>query len=194
MNEHDETANKAGMARSQVLPHRNALRKALKALDATVHEQRPGQPQKPHGERGDAAQMLGALAGLVHQMQMPLHGGPLHGEMQKGYLNGFERDVPALFAQLGDRAGWESAFVREGVNMVPMASIQLSLAATALACAGKAMLAAALVAEGPEKLDEEQMQAVEALTKESMGFADLLTGYVEAKRAQWAAQEQEGGE
>ncbi|MEU0770551.1 hypothetical protein [Streptomyces albogriseolus] len=172
-------------AMAVVLPHRNRLKKALVALDAEVAERQPGQPANPMGERGDAAQMLGMLAALVEQMQTPLRGGPLHKDMQKGYLSGYGREVPAIFAQLGDRLRFDEAFVRHGVEQVPHASQQLSMAAAALGAAGKALVAAALVAEGLETMTEEKAAAVQKLTLQAAEYADLLTGYVAEKRKLW---------
>ncbi|MET7816074.1 hypothetical protein ABZT26_35205 [Streptomyces sp. NPDC005395] len=171
--------------RAQTLPHRNRLTKALKALDVDVPERKPGQPQNPMGERGDAAQLLGAMAAMVEQMHMPLRGGPLHADVQKGYLGGYERDVPAIFAQLGDRAKYDEAFVRQGVEQVPHASQQLVMAAVAFGVAHKSMLAASLIAGGLDDLTAESADAIEKLTLEAAEYADMLTKYVEEKRPFW---------
>ncbi|MFJ9719967.1 hypothetical protein ACIRPQ_29245 [Streptomyces sp. NPDC101213] len=174
--------------RAQALPHRNRLTKALKALDAEVAERRPGQPQNPMGERGDAAQLLGALLALVEQIHMPLRGGPLHIDLQKGYLGSYERDVPAIFAQLGDRSKYDESFVRGGVEQVPQASQQLLMAALGFGVAGKAMLAASLIAEGFDGMTEESGKAIEKLTLEAAEYADLLTEYVAQKRPLWSGE------
>ncbi|MDX6315862.1 MAG: hypothetical protein QOF44_5326, partial [Streptomyces sp.] len=177
----------------QALPTASALRKVLKTLGAEVHERQPGQPRHPKGPTGDAAQYLGMLRGLVEQMTTALHGGELHVDVQKGYFAVYQRSVPAMLAALAERSMYDAAFTRQGVEQVPLASIQLLTAATALQAAGDALAGASVVASGGPggggRLTEKDAAVVQKRTEQAWQTADLLHEYVEGKRKSWAAED-----
>jgi hypothetical protein len=172
----------------QLLPTASAMRKVLKTLGATVPERHPGQPKHPMGPNGDAAQMLGMLKGLVEQMTVALHGGPLHTDIQKGYFAVYERNTAGMFAAQAESARWGSQFMRGGVDRVPHASIQLLTAAAGLDAAYRAAAGAAVIA-GDQDLTEDDAVQVKEWTEEAWEAVDVIHGYVEKKRAEWAAED-----
>jgi hypothetical protein len=155
-------------------------------------ERQPGQPRHPKGPTGDAAQYLGMLRGLVEQMTTALHGGELHVDVQKGYFAVYQRSVPAMLAALAERSQYDAAFTRQGVEQVPLASIQLLTAATALQAAGDALAGASVVASGGPggaRLTEKDAAVVQKRTEQAWHTSDLLHEYVEGKRKSWAAED-----
>jgi hypothetical protein len=133
------------------------------------------------------------LRGLVEQMTTALHGGELHVDVQKGYFAVYQRSVPAMLAALAERSRYDAAFTRQGVEQVPLASIQLLTAATALQAAGDALAGASLVASGGPggggRLTEKDAAVVQKRTEQAWQTADLLHEYVEGKRKSWAAED-----
>lgn len=169
------------------LPEAKRLRRALDSLDTGLQVHRTPGTQHPMGERGDAAQLLGMLKAVVAQTEEGLRGGPLQTDVQKGWFTAYERALPSMFANTSAQLRDLSEFARQGILQVPLASQQMSVAATALLAASRAFAAAAEVAVGPDSADFHEAEVV----KQSEGMyeaADMLTEYVSAKRAEFGEQ------
>lgn len=178
----DETG---ASARAIPLPELRRIKRAIDALGTGIDVGRPKlAPAHPMGERGDAAQLLGILKGLVQQIEYGLIGGPLQTDVQKGLFNAYGRDIPAILAAESAHAGVLVKFAAEGIQQVPYASQQMSAAALAFVVAEHGFAAAAEIAvgvDGPGFNEARVTQQSEAMYE----AADKLTEYVAEKRAEW---------
>jgi hypothetical protein len=165
------------------LPEPRRLKRAVDSLETGIDIRRPPGAQHPMGDAGYAAQYLGTLKALVAQMEEGLRGGPLEGDVQKGWFAGYQRDVPSMLANTASQLRTLSEFARQGIMQVPEASQQMSVAAVALLAAHHAFAAASEVAVGPGSDDFHGGEVVKQ--SEAMYEAvDMLTDYVTKKRAE----------
>lgn len=140
------------------LPVAFKLRPACKSLGVEIsHLDRDGDATNPHGERGEAAQMAGAMRGALELIENGLRGADLQTQHQKGYLTAYGRQVPVILSSLADRCQDSSRFVMEAMSRVPLASRQLSLASLALKVAAHALSASGQLALGPALWDEKRI-------------------------------------
>lgn len=170
------------------LPEGRRLRRAIESLGLGAQISRPGGRPNPMGERGDAAQYLGVLKGLVAQMEEGLRGGPLHHDVTKGFFASYGRDNASLLAGIAAELRLLTGFAGGGITGLPFASQQMSVASTALLAASHAFAAAAEIAVGPgsDAFDENE------IVKQSEAMyaaADMLRAYVADKREQWTQEE-----
>jgi YD repeat-containing protein len=175
------------------LPEARRIRRAIDSLNLPVPRRQPGAPEHPMGERGEAAQLAGALRAYAQQIEQGLIGGPLQEDTQKGWFTAYDYDRSALLAAEGDRLRGLSAFAQQGIVQLPKASQQMSVAAVALLVAHHAFGAAAEIAVGLESEDFDEAEAVKQSEAMYEAF-DMLAGYVAEKRAQWAAEDEEAGD
>lgn len=162
------------------LPPVHALRPAAKTFGVSFS---PGDGANPHGERGDAAQMAGALKAAMEFAENGLRGGELQTQFQKGYLSAYRRNAAAVLGSLSERAGDSAQLAVEMMmKAVPRASRQLCLAALAFQVANHALDAAAQIAAGPETWDGDRIQASGLNALETLW---ALTQYGDKVAAQW---------
>ncbi|KWW97411.1 hypothetical protein LI90_4383 (plasmid) [Carbonactinospora thermoautotrophica] len=166
-------------AMAQPLPPAPRLRRALESLGVNA---RSGQTRNPLGERGDAAQLLGILKGVVEQIETGLRGGELQTHLQKGWFTIYGRDLPAILAGLSEHVGDLRAFAAGGIREITLASRQFATAALALRVAEHALAAAAEVAVGEPGWD---LETAEKLSDAMVRAADELTDYVAKLKAEF---------
>jgi hypothetical protein len=167
------------------LPEARRIKRAIESLGTGINVGRPpGAPRHPMGERGDAAQLLGVLKGLVEQIEEGLRGGELQTDVQKGLFGSYERDMPAILAAEASRASSLVQFAAQGIMQLPRASQQMSATALGLKVAHHGFAASSEIAVGVDKPGfdgEEVVRQSEAMYE----AADELTKYVSEKRAQF---------
>lgn len=166
------------------LPQGREVKRAINSLNTGLDITRPPGTKHPMGDRGDAAQYLGMLKGIVAQMEEGLRGGPLQTDVQKGWFGVYERSVPSMFANTASQLKDLSAFANQGIMHVPHASQQMAVAAVALLTASHAFAAASEISVGVGTADfhaDEVVKQSEAMYE----AADVLTDYVKQKRAEF---------
>jgi hypothetical protein len=167
------------------LPEARRVKRAIDSLDTGLDVRRPpGAPQHPMGDRGDAAQYIGILKGLVGQVEEGLRGGPLQTDVQKGWFNAYERHTPSMMANTASQLRDLSEFARQGIMQLPHASQQMSVAAVALLVAQHAFAAASEIAVGIDSADFHEGEVVKQ-SQEMYEAFDMLADYVAKKRAEF---------
>jgi len=171
-------------ARARVIPLPDArrIKRAIESLDTGAGVSRPAGAHHPMGERGDAAQYLGMLKGLVQQIEYGLSGGPLQTDVQKGMFAAYERDLPSILAAESSRVAALVQFAAQGILQLPHASQQMAASALGLQVAEHGFAAASEIAvsmEAPGLDESEVVRRSEAMYE----AADKLTDYIGEKRA-----------
>lgn len=166
------------------LPQGREVKRAINSLNTGLNITRPPGTKHPMGDRGDAAQYLGMLKGVVAQMEEGLRGGPLAADVVKGLWAVYERSLPSILANTAAQVRDLSEFATQGIQRVPRASQQMAVAAAALRAASHAFAAAAEISAGLGAADFDGDEVVKQ--SEAMYEAcDMLTGYVQQKRAEF---------
>lgn len=166
------------------LPQGRQVKRAINSLETGLNITRPPGTKHPMGDRGDAAQYLGMLKGIVAQMEESLRGGSLATDVVKGTWAVYERNLPSILANTAAQVRDLSEFATEGIHRVPQASQQMAVAAAALRAASHAFAAAAEIAVGIGAADFDGDEVVKQ--SEAMYEAvDMLTDYVAKKRAEF---------
>lgn len=166
------------------LPQGREVKRAINSLNTGLNITRPPGTKHPMGDRGDAAQYLGMLKGIVAQMEEGLRGGPLETDVVKGHWSVYERNLPSILANMAAQVRDLSEFATLGIQRVPQASQQMAVAAAALRAASHAFAAAAEISVGVGAVDFDSTEVVKQ--SEAMYEAcDMLTGYVAQKRAEF---------
>lgn len=166
------------------LPQGRQVKRAINSLETGLNITRPPGTKHPMGDRGDAAQYLGMLKGVVAQMEEGLRGGPLQTDVQKGWFGAYERNLPSILANTAAQVRDLSEFATQGVQRVPHASQQMAVAAAALRAASHAFAAAAEISAGIDAADFDAAEVVKQ-SEDMYEAADMLTDYVAKKRTEF---------
>ncbi|BDT39491.1 hypothetical protein [Streptomyces yaizuensis] len=174
---------RGGMARD--LPHSAELAKAIEAIAGGRFTEAALLQDAGPGEREQAARLLGLLAGVVEQIQLPLRGGHLHDLMNQGYVSAYQGQAWAMLGQIADRARWDQGFIAAGMREAPRAQEQLLLGTLGGSVMWRAVLAAAALNEPGQSAPEEGREKARRLTDEAAAAADKLSEAVVELRRKW---------